>query len=43
LGASRCGAAAGAAMLEEYKRRAESEKAGTIPKASRAKLGTGGY
>ncbi|MGD0261026.1 MAG: deoxyribose-phosphate aldolase [Verrucomicrobiota bacterium] len=42
LGASRCGAAATAAMLDEYKKRADSEKVGIIPNASGATLGTGG-
>jgi deoxyribose-phosphate aldolase len=45
LGVARCGATATAAMLDEYKRRARAEKAGTSGKAKPAKatLGAGGY
>jgi deoxyribose-phosphate aldolase len=43
LGASRCGASASVAILEEYKRRAAAEKAGQTVAESPAKLGTGGY
>ncbi|HWV99532.1 MAG TPA: deoxyribose-phosphate aldolase [Candidatus Acidoferrum sp.] len=43
LGATRCGATATAAMLEEYQRRAEAEEAGKGRKAKRTTLGTGGY
>lgn len=39
LGASRCGATATAAMLDEYRRRAEAGES----KSSPTKLGTGGY
>lgn len=43
LGASRCGATATAAMLEEYRRREAAEKAGQNPTAKPAALGSGGY
>jgi len=45
LGVTRCGATATAAMLDDYKRRAQAEKAGTAQarKPKRAKLGSGGY
>ena len=43
LGVSRCGATATAGMLEEYKKRAEAEKAGIIHNAPRPALGTGDY
>ena len=44
LGASRLGATATAAMLEEYKRRAEAEKAGARPESGKTSgLGGGGY
>jgi len=46
LGASRCGATATAAMLDEYRRRATAEKTGApisaVPPTGRS-LGTGGY
>lgn len=43
LGATRCGATATAAMLEEYKRRAEAESKGKGQTGSKAALGRGGY
>jgi deoxyribose-phosphate aldolase len=43
LGATRCGASATAAILDEYKKRAESEAAGKSPEHKAAKIGTGGY
>ncbi len=45
LGASRCGASATAAILEEYRRREAAERAGTPPPPvpAAAPLGTGGY
>jgi len=43
LGCSRCGASATAAILDEYHRRAEAEKAGAAPQAKPATLGAGGY
>ena len=43
LGATRCGATATVAMLEEYKRRAAAEQAGGTRKRKRARLGAGGY
>jgi deoxyribose-phosphate aldolase len=43
LGASRCGATATAAMLEEYKRREIAEKAGQRSSSREGTLGTGGY
>ena len=43
LGASRCGATATAAMLDEYRRRASAEQAGQATSATAGNLGTGGY
>ena len=43
LGGSRCGSTATAAMLDEYKKRAEAEKSGPAGHPQLAKLGTGGY
>lgn len=44
LGASRCGATATAAMLDEYRRREAAEKKGdTAGKQTPATIGTGGY
>jgi deoxyribose-phosphate aldolase len=44
LGASRCGATATAAMLDEYRRREAAEKAGQpAPQEKDAALGSGGY
>ncbi|MCX6906323.1 MAG: deoxyribose-phosphate aldolase [Verrucomicrobia bacterium] len=43
LGGTRCGATATAAMLDEYKRRAEAEKTGAGSQPKTATLGTGGY
>lgn len=43
LGASRCGATATAAMLEDYRRREAAENTGTQVTSSAAKLGSGGY
>ena len=43
LGATRCGASATAAILDEYKKRAQAERAGTSTPTSRATIGTGGY
>ncbi len=43
LGATRCGATATAAMLEEFKKRAAAEKAGGKVAAKVATLGGGGY
>ena len=45
LGASRCGATATAAMLDEYRRREAAEKTGTpaVPEKKVAPLGSGGY
>jgi deoxyribose-phosphate aldolase len=43
LGASRCGATATAAMLDEYRRRESAELAGQTAGAKTASLGTGGY
>jgi deoxyribose-phosphate aldolase len=43
LGASRCGATATAAMLDEYRRRAAAEPDGHAPPATGSSLGTGGY
>jgi len=45
LGASRCGATATAAMMDEYRRREAAEKAGGVSGsgASTGKLGAGGY
>ena len=43
LGATRCGATATAAMLDEYRRREAAEKAGHSPQTVGATIGTGGY
>lgn len=43
LGGSRCGATATAAMLDEYRRREATEKAGQVAGTSEAPLGKGGY
>ena len=43
LGASRCGATATAAMLDEYRRREAAEKAGTASTGQSGSIGTGGY
>src|SRR5258708_655311 len=43
LSATRCGATATAAMLEEYRRREAAEKAGHPPQAKTAIVGAGGY
>ena len=43
LGATRCGATATAAMLEDYKKRVAAEKAGAADQAKSATLGAGGY
>lgn len=43
LGATRCGASATAAILDEYRRREASEKTGRPEVAREAPLGTGGY
>jgi deoxyribose-phosphate aldolase len=43
LGASRCGATATAAMLDEYRRREAAEKAGQSPAPNPGALGGGGY
>ena len=43
LGASRCGATATAAMLDEYRRREQAEKSGAASPASSGTLGSGGY
>lgn len=43
LGASRCGATATAAMLDEYRRREAAEQAGQPVKAANPSIGTGGY
>jgi deoxyribose-phosphate aldolase len=43
LGATRCGATATAAMLEEYKKRAANQKAGAADHPKSAALGTEGY
>jgi len=43
LGATRCGASATAAILDEYKRRAEAETAGQKFQSESATLATGGY
>jgi deoxyribose-phosphate aldolase len=43
LGATRCGATATVAMLEEYKRRAAAEQAGETKKGKRGRIGAGGY
>jgi deoxyribose-phosphate aldolase len=43
LGASRCGATATAAMLDEYRRRAAAEQAGQKIESQGGGIGTGGY
>jgi deoxyribose-phosphate aldolase len=43
LGASRCGATATAAMLDEYHRRAAAERAGQSTASEHGDLGVGGY
>ncbi|HKS38030.1 MAG TPA: deoxyribose-phosphate aldolase [Verrucomicrobiae bacterium] len=43
LGATRCGATATAAMLDEYRRREAAEKSGRSAMASAGKIGAGGY
>jgi deoxyribose-phosphate aldolase len=43
LGATRCGATATAAMLDEYRRREAAERTGQVTGGSGAKLGAGGY
>lgn len=43
LGASRCGASATVAVLEEYRKREAAEKAGQAASETKAALGTGGY
>jgi deoxyribose-phosphate aldolase len=43
LGASRCGATATAAMLDEYRRRAAAEGSGQAAAAGSAGIGQGGY
>jgi deoxyribose-phosphate aldolase len=43
LGASRCGATATAAMLDEYRRREAAEQAGQIIADNAARIGAGGY
>jgi len=43
LGATRCGATATAAMLDEYRRREAAEKAGQTPTGSKARMGKSGY
>lgn len=43
LGATRCGATATAAMMEEYRRREAAEKAGEVPSDSQGQIGSGGY
>jgi deoxyribose-phosphate aldolase len=43
LGATRCGATATAAMLDEYRRREVAERAGQDAAPAEASLGTGGY
>jgi deoxyribose-phosphate aldolase len=43
LGASRCGASATAAILEEYHRRAAAEETGMTATAGSSSLGTGSY
>jgi deoxyribose-phosphate aldolase len=43
LGASRCGASATKAMLDEYKKREAAELTGASPAESKAVLGKGGY
>ncbi|MCW5551758.1 MAG: deoxyribose-phosphate aldolase [Verrucomicrobiae bacterium] len=43
LGATRCGATATAAMLDEYRRREEAERTGEVKAAVSGELGQGGY
>lgn len=43
LGATRCGATATASMLDEYRRRADAEKAGRSSANKSGTLGVGGY
>jgi deoxyribose-phosphate aldolase len=43
LGATRCGASATVAILDEYQRREALEQAGVAVEPSTAKIGTGGY
>jgi deoxyribose-phosphate aldolase len=43
LGASRCGATATAAMLDEYRRREAAEKAGGVSGTQVGSIGAGGY
>jgi len=43
LGASRCGATATAAMLDEYRRREAAEKEGTVSTGQSGSIGTGSY
>lgn len=43
LGASRCGASATKAMLDEYKKREAAQRAGAEPAQAKAELGKGGY
>lgn len=43
LGASRCGATATAAMLDDYRRREASERAGRAPQTGTGAIGVGGY
>jgi len=43
LGASRCGASATAAMLEDCRRREAAEKAGAVVSTGESKIGGGGY
>ena len=43
LGASRCGATATAAMLEEYRRREAAESAGQSAQPAKPVIGSGGY
>jgi deoxyribose-phosphate aldolase len=43
LGASRCGATATAAMLEEYRRREATERAAQSAPPAKPIIGSGGY
>jgi len=43
LGATRCGASATAAILDEYKKRQAAERAGATVQASAGQIGKGGY
>lgn len=43
LGATRCGATATAAMLDEYRRRESAEKTGRLASGTGCRLGAGGY